>query len=340
LDKRISFRKRLLKNFDAELAVIQSDIRKKSVEIKKLEEELNMLKEGYAEMLRSSQKQVETGNNWWFILSSQNIGQAYKRYYYLKQYSNYRRLQGENLALKKEDLLEAKARLIHQKKEKENLKGEKLKEKKELESEKREFRIQLEALKSMEKGLLADLAVKEKEANELQKAIREAIRKELEANKPKTEATADAKAYVLTPEEKLISKNFKGNKGKLPWPVRNGEIVSHYGKHRHPYLPNITIENNGIEIETSKGQSVRAVYRGKVSSIIILPSGLKVVILKHGEYSSIYSNLSEVYVKDGDKVSTKEKIGKVHVTSNDLGKFQFQIWKGTNGENPESWLSK
>ncbi len=340
LDKKIKFRKQLALNFIAGIKVLQSEISGKSKEIKALESGLAILKASYAQMLVSSQKQMRTGNNWWFIISSENVSQAYKRYYYLKQYSNYRQVQSKEIAQKKSELEAVKLSLVAKKKDKELLKVKKLQERKLLENEQKEFKDQLKKLKGKESALLKELAVKEKKAQYLKKAISDAIAREREARNKEIERGDGSKAYVLTPEEVIMSKEFKGNKGKLPWPVKNGKIINHYGKHRHPYLPNITMENDGIEIETSKGQIVRAVFKGKVSSVIILPTGLKVVILKHGEYASIYSNLSQVNVKIGEIVDIKETLGKVHVSSGEIGKLEFQIWRGNEGQNPEYWLSK
>ncbi len=340
LDRKIKFRKKLAKNFDEELKVIGIEISKRSKEIRSLEIELVDLKEGYAQMLVSSQRQVKTNNNWLFILSSDNISQAYKRFYYLKQYSNYRQIQSREIADKKYELEEIKLSLVVKKKAKEALKAEKVREQKLLISEQKEFKVHLEKLKGKESQLRKELLAKEKQALFLKKAIKDAIEKELAANNKEKKGVGSGKEYVLTPEELIRSKEFQGNKGKLPWPVKNGRIINHYGKHRHPYLPNITVENDGVELETSKGQSVRSVFGGKVSSVLILPTGLKVVILKHGGYSSIYSNLSEVNVKIGEVVDIKEKLGKVHVSSNGIGKLEFQIWRGSKGENPEQWLSK
>ncbi len=340
LDQKIKFRKQLAQNFESELNVLHAEIGENSKEIKSLEKELSILKEGYAQMLLSTQKQMKTSNNWWFILSSENMGQAYKRYYYLKQYSNYRHLQSQEIAEKKDALEKVKMGLVTRKKEKEKLKSKKLREKKILEKEQSDFKNRLKKLQGKESELRKELAAKEKRAQYLKKAIKEAIAKERAASAKKKEDSGGSKAYVLTPEEAILSKEFKGNMGKLPWPVKSGKIINHFGKHRHPYLPNITMENDGIEIETSKGQNVRAVFKGTVSSVIILPTGLKVVILKHGDYSSIYSNLSEVNVKIGEEVDIKDKLGKVHISSGEVGKLEFQIWRGNNGQNPEDWLSK
>ncbi len=340
LDRKIKYRKKLEANFIAELKVIQSEITQNSKNIKSLESNLVILKESYSKMLVSSQKQLSTSNNWWFILSSENISQAYKRFSYLKQYSSYRQDQGQEIGQKKLNLEGVKKSLVAKKKTKQALKFEKVQEQKKLLSEQKDFKDQLEKLKGKEENLLKDLAKKEKKSNFLKKAIKDAIEKELAANNKKDNSDKSGVKYVLTPEELIRSKEFQGNKGKLPWPVKSGKIISHYGKHRHPYLPNITVENDGIELETSKGQSVRAVFEGKVSSVIILPTGLKVVILKHGDYSSIYANLSEVNVKDGEIVEIKEKLGRVHVSPDGIGKLEFQIWQGNNGQNPEQWLSK
>ena len=197
--------------------------------------------------------------------------------------------------------------------------------------------IGLDALSNKEKQLRQGVAEKnlkkEKIQNEIQRIITEELKKRKENNK-KTN-------FANTPESRALSKSFTSNKAILPWPVSKGLVISKFGKQKHPILKNISIENNGIEIATESNSVCRSIFDGAVSSILTMPNGTKVIMIRHGEYISVYSNLSECYVEKGDLVKTKDHLGVVFTSKSEGSTvIDFQLWQGAHKVNPESWLMK
>jgi murein hydrolase activator len=194
-------------------------------------------------------------------------------------------------------------------------------------------------LQSKEKDIRAEIKKKKEQAEKLRKAIEKVIDDQIKKSNPS--AKGDMKKITLTPEEKDLSNNFESNKGKLPWPLTEGVITESFGTHDHPDMPGIKISNNGINIGTNKGGVVRAVFAGTVVAVASV-GGLegKVVIIKHGEYLSVYSNLSEASVKSGDKIKTKQALGVVLTDDNSITELHFEMWKGQTMMNPESWIAK
>ena len=195
-------------------------------------------------------------------------------------------------------------------------------------------------LKADENKYKSILSAQQKKKQKIALAIRKAIEKEISATIKKTK-----NKFTLTPEASALSKNFISNKGKLPWPVEKGEITGKYGKHRHDIVSTATVDNNGIDITTEKQAKVRAVFNGKVTSVLIIPGAGKVVMVSHGQYRTVYSNLKDVYVKKGDQIKTKQVLGSlVNTDGKNISEAHFEIWKITsNGlatENPSSWIYK
>lgn len=194
-------------------------------------------------------------------------------------------------------------------------------------------------------------AKKKKEAEEKALAEKKAAEKKASDTKPvaekKTEPTAEKKTTPakpdpnLTPEAQLASKNFEGNKGKLPWPVERGTITERFGTHEHPALPGVMVENNGIDIATTEGAAVRAVFEGEVVNVVFNPSFQKGVIIKHGNYYTVYTQMATVNVEAGDKITTKQKIGTVYTDPEEgQSEVHLEIWKGTALLDPAGWISK
>ena len=194
-------------------------------------------------------------------------------------------------------------------------------------------------LKISESSLTQELKINNQKRKEIAKAVKKAIEEEIKAIEKKTKSK-----FNLTPEGLALSADFKKNKGKLAWPVARGEITSKYGKHQHHVVSTATVDNNGIDISTSKQALVRAVFDGKVTSVMVIPGAGKVVMISHGEYRSVYANLQEVFIQKGDQIGTKENIGKLLPKSNGISEAHFEIWKisseGMNTENPAYWLSR
>jgi septal ring factor EnvC (AmiA/AmiB activator) len=207
-------------------------------------------------------------------------------------------------------------------------------------------------LSQKEKQLMATLKQKQQTANQLQIEIQKLIAAEIRnaASRAKKEEGKDVKTtkeskspggeIMLTPVERELSSSFASNKGKLPWPTERGVITGQFGEHPHPVLKYVKVKNNGVDIATSRGAGVRAVFNGKVSRVMSFPNMNKVVIIRHGDYLTVYSNLETVDVADGQAVSTKQKIGTVHTNTEDSkSEVHFELWLGKTLQDPQVWLA-
>jgi septal ring factor EnvC (AmiA/AmiB activator) len=292
-----------------------------------------------------------------FILSSENFLQAYKRAQYMKQYASYRKMQGEEIKGKTSQLLVYNDKIGVQKSEKEKLIAENEKEKQELEKEKKEQeKIALQIKKDKGK-IVAEIKKAQQETRNIDKQIDKLIRAAItEANKKtavanakanpksitaaKTKATESSTKIVLTPEGQLIANNFKANRGKLPWPVEKGAVSLRYGDQPHPIYKTLVVHNSGVEITTEKGSTARAVFGGEITKVIKLSPLNNAVFIQHGDFFTVYQNLSSVSVSVGDRVATKQSLGQIR-TNGDTGKtvLKFLILQNTTYNNPQSWLS-
>jgi len=350
LDKKISIRQQLINNINNEISFIDSSIKKKNAQIKESEAELKLLKEDYARIVQQTYKSKSGYSRLMFLLSSDNFNQAMKRLKYINQYSSYRKAQGEKIEAQSAALEESIVKLKKEKESKIALLSSKEKEKNKLQAEKGEKEAVLTDLQKKNKKLVSEIRLKQKKANKLQSEIQKIISEEIRIARAKAKAERKAKGtttskhtsnYALTAEATALSKSFKENKNKLPWPVERGVVVSKYGKHPHPTMKNITIVNHGVDIATEKGAEARAVFGGVVSSIILSKGGAKTVLVQHGNYYTVYSNLSKIYVKKGDKVKIKQKLGTIYTNARTGATvLKFQLWLDTKDQNPAYWIYK
>jgi murein hydrolase activator len=344
LNKKINMRIELIRNINDEIGLLNTQIGEADSGITRLEDELKKLKEDYAKMIYFAYKNQNAYQRLMFLFSSDDFNQAYKRLKYLQQYSIYRQHQAGLIEKTQTELTERKAKLQEKKKTKMGLLGHEESERKNLTSEKNEQLVLIGSLKDKEKKLRTDLADKQKAEQKLNKAIEDVIRREIE-NARKVAAAAGKKnitatnALASTPEAIKLSNDFAGNQGKLPWPVDQGVITGTFGDHPHPVLKGIITKNNGIDINTRKGAMARSVFDGSVSGVVTIPGANKAVIIRHGEYLSVYSNLEEVYVKTGENVTTKQSVGLVHTNEEEAKtELHLEIWKGTTKLDPSGWL--
>jgi septal ring factor EnvC (AmiA/AmiB activator) len=278
-----------------------------------------------------------------FILSSADFNQAYKRIKYFQQYAKHRQQQAVAIETTKTSLESRTEELADKKLKMAYLVEDKEKEKIQLSTEKEEQGEMVQTLKEKEKELKKQLRQKQWDAKKLEKAIARIIEEEIRKAKEKAAknntTTTTKSGFALTPKELELSGKFSDNQGKLPWPSGRGVITSSFGEHPHPTLRGIKIENNGIDITTNKGESARAVYEGNVSAVVSIPGAHKAIIVRHGEFLSVYANLEDVKVKMGDKLAVKQELGTV-VTSREDGKtiLHFEIWKGATKLNPAKWI--
>lgn len=341
LNKKISVREQLIQTIQAEIRIAEKQIKENKDVITSLENDLQKLKEEYARMIYYAYKNQDAYSRIMFVFSAQDFSQAYRRLKYMQQYSYYRQKQAEMIEKTQELLNKKNAELEEKKRQKQQLLGIEEQEKQVLAKEKSEQEKTLTQLQEQEKELLKKIKEKEQEQKQLQLAIQRIIEEEIRKSreKAKTDGTKPAeKGLTLTPEAQKLSNTFEANKGKLPWPVAEGIITGKHGEQPHPVLKGITIKNNGVDISTKKDAPVRAVFEGEVTGLATVPGFGKVVMIRHGEYLSVYSNLRDVLVKKGDKIKTKQNIGVVETDDNGKTEVHFEIWKGSTLMNPETWL--
>jgi septal ring factor EnvC (AmiA/AmiB activator) len=350
LNRQIEKRQALIRAISDEVGQIQGQMELQQKHISSMSEELKKMKNEYARMIYYAYKNLNAYNRLLFVFSAEDFNQAYRRLLYYQQYSAYRRTQAElirtaqiNLTRKQRELEETKSQKLTLARTEESEKGQ-------LTQEKEEKDKTVKQLSQKEKELEAALREKQKAAEKLEREIEKIIASEIRAaaERAKKSDNRDAKTkmksakteILLTTDEQVLSTSFASNKGKLPWPSEKGVITGRYGEHPHPVLKYVKVKNNGIDISTSKGASVRTVFSGKVSRVMSFPSLNKVVIIRHGEYLTVYSNLEEVSVKDGQTVATKQAIGKIHTNPEDSKTdLHFEIWLGKTTQDPQEWLA-
>ena len=343
LNTKISIRQELIQTINAGIRLLNRQINESKDIVESMENDLKVLKGEYAKMVYYAYKNRNSYDKLMFIFSATDFNQAYNRLKYLQQYAEYREKQAD-LIKKTQVLLDKKILDLETKKQaKQALLNSEESEKQNLAKEKIEQEGFLGKLQEKEKDLVKALREKEKEQKQLQMAIQRIIEEEIRKAKEaaKKAGKADPKGLALTPEALKLSATFASNKAKLPWPVMEGVITGKFGEHDHPVLKGIKVNNNGVDIITKKGAEARAVFEGEVTGLAVVPGFGKVVMIRHGEYLSVYSNLSEVLVNKGDKISTKQSIGIVGSEDGSAKcEIHLEIWKGSVVLNPELWLFK
>ncbi len=394
-EKKIALKENLIKTTEKQAKLLSNDMYINQVQINKLKKELVVLKEDYAKMIMKSYKSRSEESRAMFLLSSKNFQQAYKRLQYMKQYTSFRKIQGEEINVKSKELVVYNQKLDVQKSAKQKLIDEKEKERLSLEKEKQEQEKLVNAIKKDKNKLATDIKKKQQEARAIDKQIDRLIRQAIaEANrkaaaeraKQKAAATAAAKEKKaaaaaaakelananktgktiktavkpvveeepaeeakkpisstkidLTPEAKIVADNFRANKGRLPYPVERGKITLGFGYQPHPVYKSLMVHNSGVEITTDQGATARAVFDGVVTSVFDLTKVTKAVMIQHGDYFTVYQNLSSVNVSMGDKVSRKQALGRIR-SNGETGKtvLKFLIYQNTSYINPAGWLS-
>lgn len=341
LDRKIQYRQDLLNNLDIQLSQLDAQITLIQEEIKLLEEEIINQKMQYKRMIQQAYKMRNSQASLIFILSSESFNQANKRMEYLEQLKKYREDQIHKIEQSMKDLEAKLVELEKKKEEKKALADSKNSEQSKYVKDRENQKKSIQDLQGKEQQLKQELAAQKKKSKEIQAAINAAINKEILAEKKKNDANPPS--MEDTKEIQLSNKGFEANKGKLPWPVKKGEITKGFGKQPHPLHPQVFTYNNGVDITTVKQSTVRAVYDGEVTSVIVIPGAGKAVIIKHGNYRTIYSNLQETYVAAGDKVTAKQEIGALLVNASGNSEVHFEIRKVTaegdiSNMNPSYWL--
>lgn len=332
LNQQIDLRNNLIEDCNSQLNILQKNISDNQFVILQLTEDLDRIKSNYASMIQQAYRNRGDYNHLFFILSSESFNQAYKRLFYIRQMARYRQKQSQQIEAIRLVLQQKTEDLSQKKTEQQEILTQQMAESSKLNVEKKKQSSYYQELKKKEKDLKKHLEYQQRIDDKLTKEIERII--EEEARKSKTKAP--------TPEEKTFSDNFEKNKGNFPWPVATGVITDRFGEHSHAVMKNIIVNNNGIDITTDPGEKARSIFNGTVSRVFAIPGGNMAVIIRHGEYISVYSNLKEVYVKQGDKVETKQNIGLIYSDPSEDNKtiLKFQIRKESLKLNPEEWISR
>lgn len=340
LDKKINVRQQLIQVTNQQSNLLNRKINANIRNIAKLKDDLQTLKQEYGTMIRKSYQNRAQRNRLMFLFSAENFFQAFKRLQYMKQYTDYRREQGEMILEKTDELTRLNKDLTEERKVKEVLLAQNRKAKNQL---MREIKAQKELLGSIRKNeskYAAAIESKQREARKIDKQIEELIRNAIAAsNKRAGKTGTGVNKFVLTPEATIVANNFSANKGKLIWPVEKGIKSQGFGVYKDAVYPGIKHQSNGVIITTEQGTKARAIFEGEVIAILSVPGGNKGVQIKHGNFISTYYNLSDLFVRKGDKVAAKTELGTVYTNrSNGQTRLKFYLYKDTSKLNPEDWV--
>ncbi|MCQ2292163.1 MAG: peptidoglycan DD-metalloendopeptidase family protein [Bacteroidales bacterium] len=370
LRQQISSREKLITALNEEILQMEQQQELNQQMILSLQKKLEYMKSDYAQVVYMAYRNRRLMDKVTFILAADDFSQMFRRLRFYTVFSENVRSQSEKIQKTQEDLNHKNEEILAMKGEKQNLLSGKETEIKKLESDRQEKTKNAEQLKKQSQKLSAQLKDKQKKRKELDAAIQKAIKAEIAAANAKnaksnnksnasnsksgstsTSAssnksgsssanTRSTATIALTPEEQTLNNSFVANKGSLPWPVAKGAKVGEFGNYAHPDVPSVMIENRGIDIMTDAGCAVRAVFQGEVSAVMDV-MGTKVVMIRHGEYISVYQNMATVSVSKGAKVSTKQSIGTVAKNSaTNTYELHFELWKNDSYLNPNSWLAR
>tara|TARA_R110002167_G_scaffold232810_2_gene438001 strand:+ start:148 stop:1347 length:1200 start_codon:yes stop_codon:yes gene_type:complete len=338
---KISVLNNLISVTNQQANLLTREINANQKRITKLRDELKELKEDYAAMIVKSYKSKNQQSRIMFLLSSNNFKQAYKRLQYMKQYADHQKQQGQEIKSKSEELQRINVNLLKQKEDKQKLIAENKEVQKTLEEERRKHQNLIASIKKNINTYASQIKKKQQEADKIDREIEKIIREAIASSNKKAGKAESSIGFALTAEEKVLASNFASNKGKLPWPVEKGFVTVGYGTQPSPIDKSLTIRSNGVRIATEKGAKVRAIFNGEVSRIVVIRNSNPVVMIRHGNYITAYKNLSKVYVKEGEKVTTKQDIGEVFTNpSNGDSILNFIIYENLNTLNPSEWIYK
>lgn len=341
LNYKISIRKNLIRITNQQANLLTREINANQDEISTRRVKLKALKEAYADMIVKSYKNRARDNKLMFLLSSSSFQQAYRRLQYIKQYADYQRQQAEIIKVETKQLQLLNQDLLVQKKDKQKLVGENKAAKLILDKELKDQQAFIESIQKNLAKFSAQIKDKQKASEKLDKEIRKLIREAIAASNKKAGKSVKSRTFSMTPEQKVLAANFTANKGKLPWPVASGIVKMRFGTNPSPIDPSIKIKSNGVRIATNKGEPVRAVFDGVVQGIMTPKNGNNTIMIRHGNYITVYKNLSKFYVSKGDKVTTKQVLGEV-ITNKASGEsiLSFGIYKDSAIQNPSIWVYK
>ena len=328
--KRVTNRQTLIRDLDQKIAIVNDEMTTKQREINRLQKELDTLKIYYEKLIYNTYKNRDTRVWFMYLLSSESIGQGYRRFSYLKSLAGEVNTQADKMREKQEELRAEREKLAMIKAQAQVAKAEREEEYRKLVAEEKQSQEDMKRLARSEKQYRNELAAKRKEIARLDQEIRSLLKATVSAKNKKDQTKVDV----------ALSGQFAQNKGKLPWPVKQGVVSERFGVHNHPVYKNLKLPDNpGISFSTTKGADVFCVFDGEVRKVFFMPGYSQCVLVQHGEYFTLYCKLSKISVKNGQKVKTGEKLGSLEIDGN-TSSLHFQLWKGTDKQDPEKWLRK
>ncbi|GAA3565626.1 murein hydrolase activator EnvC family protein [Snuella lapsa] len=341
LNYKIRILDNLIKVTNQQANLLTREIDANQKRITALRDELKQLKEDYAGMIVKSYKSKSQQSRIMFLLSSNDFKQAYKRLQYIKQYSDHQKQQGEAIKAKTRELQQVNVDLLKQQEDKKKLIADNREHQRTLETERKQHEVIMKSIRKNISLYASQIKRKQREAEKIDAQIERIIKEAIASSNKRAGKASSSTAFALTAEEKILASNFTANKGKLPWPVEKGFVKLGYGKQPHPLDKSLSINSPGVRIATERNAKVRAIFNGEVTRIVAIKNGNIIVMNRHGNYFTAYKNLGKVYVKKGDKISTKQEIGEVFTNpSTGDTTLNFSIFKETRTENPASWIYK
>jgi murein hydrolase activator len=335
LNKQIEQRNHLITVISSEVSLLHMLIEDNTTVVEILTSDLEKIKQEYAQITRFAWKNRNSYDKILFFLSAKNFNEAFRRYVYLRQYADYRIKQTEIITSLQSILTTKLSDLELQQGVQQTVMTEKVKENQKLTAQKKQqddVAKELQKKKAdLQKKLAQQRSIEQQLAEEIQKIIEEETKKDVKSGK---------QGFKMTPDQELAGSNFEQNRKLLPWPVEKGVITERFGVHGHPVLEKVTVNNNGISIATEPGSKARAVFNGEITRVFGITGGNMAVIIRHGHFLTVYSNIVNVVVKKGDKVSIRQNLGTVYSDPSDDNKtiLKFQIWKESQKQDPEDWL--
>ncbi|MBQ9201852.1 MAG: peptidoglycan DD-metalloendopeptidase family protein [Bacteroidales bacterium] len=343
LNDQIKESEKYLATLNREYNRTKSNIDKLNQESRQLKQELEKKKEQYASMSRHLYVRMKDNDKLMFIFSADNLQQSLRRVRYLNEFARYERKQAEEIKTRQEELDKVLNQLEETRKEQAALVAEQQKERDQLRQERNKQNAIVKDLQKKGKSLQAELKKQKQQAEALNRKIEESITEDNRKSTAPTGEKGTKSTYAMNVDEKKLAADFGKNKGQLPFPVSEpGTIVVHFGEQKHRDMKYVQTNSNCIEIQTTAGASARAIFNGTVSRVFSVPGSNFSVIVRHGNYLSVYSNIANVSVKAGQKVKTSQKIGEIFVDKDqkDLTIMQFQIWKDLQKLDPEAWIKR
>lgn len=330
--KKISNRKALVAESDQAIAALEAEIRVRKAEVARIQGRLDTLSFYYGRLVRNAYKNRDSRIWYMYILSSRDLGQAWRRYSYLRDLSASMNVQARKIKETRAELEEEMAQLEQKQAEAREARTLRQQEVNILQKEESESQALVNKLNKDKKRYQNELAAKRRQVEALNREIERIIRAAMESK-----GTRKGGKKPSAPIDYKLGNEFSSNKGKLPWPAE-GPVIDHYGQHYHPVFKNVKLPfNNGMTIGLSKGTAVKAVFNGTVKQIVVMPGYNQCVLVQHGNYFSFYCKLGSVSVKPGEKVKTGQVLGTVDTIAGETA-LHFQIWEGRSPQNPELWL--